>query len=191
MDKKRSRKSAQFSRALSTLPSTVHSFRISYAATAQSDGAGLVAKVHTFDPSSYTEYSDISGLFSEIRVKRARLHLVPNRPLNSVSGGAPLQTFDSCGIAVGCNLGITSTVPASRQEVWACAGAKVFSYGAVRPFIIDAVIPQMAWATTASPVPGPYAGCYGAFQLYRSGFSATTDVYDYFIELEYEVRGRR
>ncbi len=184
-DRKRS-KASRVPSTLSSAPSTIHRFRLTTIATVSSTAGGAIASVHTFDPTGFAEFSDISDLFSEIRIKAARITLTP------VVGasGAGLPTIVR-GVPVACNLGVTSTAPTSRTEVWSCAGAKVFQLNCVRPMVFEANIPQMSWALTSSPVPGPYAGCYGAFWIYSANLDNSSQYYDMFMECEYECRGRR
>ncbi len=184
MDRKRS-KAARVPSTLSSAPSTIHRFRLTTIATVSSSAGGVISSVHTFDPTGYAEFSDISDLFSEIRIKAARITLVPTNV-----GYATTSVFTR-GVPVACNLGVTSTAPTSRTEVWSCAGAKVFQLNCVRPMVFDAIIPSMNWALTSSPIPGPYAGCYGAFWLYSANLDNSTQYYDMFMECEYECRGRR
>ncbi len=170
---------------LTSVPSTVHRFRLTTISTQSSSAGGVIAGVYTFDPSGFTEFTDISDLFAEIRIKSARITVVP-RADASVAG----SRIDA-GIPVAANLGVTSTAPASRTEVYSCAGAKVFQTNCVRPMVFEASIPTMNWALTSSPVPGPYAGCYGAFWIYSANLDASRQYYDIFMECDYECRGRR
>ncbi len=183
--KQRSRKSA-----LSNGPQTVHSYRLTVSAPVQASAAGTVLVVTTVDPTSFTEYADLSALYSEIRIKRARYHLSYRHQGSASSGGVEISRG---GVAVAFNPANTATAPTSIAASWAVAGAKLVSGKITDTVIVEAKIPSMGWASTAAPIPGPYAGCYGAFELASNvgAFEANDSVFTGLLECEYEVRGRR
>ncbi len=186
MESKRSK--AKRTDALAQGPTFVHRFRVTDTTLIQSTAAGTVNAVYTLNPTAYTEYSDVSNLFSEIRVRRAVLHLAP--VLNDIAQA----NVQRGALVVGFQPDNTATAAGTFDEVWSIAGSKIMSTTAgIEPKSFEAKIPQMAWAQVGAPIPGPYAGCYGAFLIQsRAGkFAATVDVVEAVIEVEYELRGRR
>jgi len=168
-------------------PSTVYRFRLTNISTIGTSAGTVISTVITCDPTSYTEYSDLSNLFSEIRLVSSKIHIA-NRPFYSSSTAADA----SPAIPVGFDPGITSTAPSNQISVWAIGGAKQHPFNSLESHTYVAKVPNMAWATTASPVPGAYAGCYGAWQLYQAGFTSGSVTYALcYTENIYELRGRR
>jgi hypothetical protein len=168
-------------------PSTVYRFRLSNISTFGTSAGTVIASVITCDPSSFTEFSDLSNLFSEIRIVSSKIHLA-NRPVLATD----INADHSPALPVGFDPGITSTVPTTQVAVWAIGGARQHPLNSLESHTYVAKIPNMAWATTASPVPGAYAGCYGAWQLYQAGFTSGSVVMGLvYTENVYELRGRR
>lgn len=170
-------------------PQSVQRFRLTRTGTINSSGAGLLSLTTELqvDPSGMTEYSDISDLYGEIRVIAARVTLTPVLVANAA--GNNVTTWRSVPIAY--DPSITSQAINTVAGVYSTAGAKAWFTGSVEPKTFVANVPVMSWASTATPAPGPYAGCYGAFVMYRPGFSNSDVILDYYLEVEYEVRGRR
>ncbi len=168
--------------------SSVYRFRVISLAQITTDGSGNVNSVITCDPTAYTDYSSIAALFGEIRLVKSMLHLVSTPPLaNSTSS----VTTGSLPVAFQYNN--TSTAPGvgAGPAVYSVANAELHSWANRLPSVFHAKIPPMEWATTSSPAPGPYAGCYGAWVMARGGLSATTIVLDVWMENVYEVRDRQ
>ncbi len=166
-------------------PGSMQRFRITLTQTVSSDAGGALASVLTLDPTSYAEYSSIADLYGEIRIKSSKLHIC-----NVIQGAGSVPAIRR-NMPVGCDLSITSTVPTSQANVWAIAGSKPHPILSPERQTYTASIPQMSWASTATPAPGPYAGCYGAWQIFRNNLDASTIYFDVYLENEYEVRARR
>ncbi len=188
----KSSKSRARASALSSGPQTVHRFRLTTYGVMSAGATGQLLNTQTVDPSAFTEFSDLSALFSEIRIVRARVHMCMRRIHSDATSGANVNDYDA-GFAVGFDPAITTTAPTSPQNVYAIAGAKLIPSNMVATQTFEAKIPQMAWAAITSPVPGPYAGCYGAFQMASANgaYGANATVATIATEVEVEVRGRR
>ncbi len=191
MDAKKSSKAKRSSprSALAQGPSAIHRFRVTDTTLITASAAGTVSTVYTLNPTAYTEYSDVSNLFSEIRVKRAVLHLVPVYNPSAAGTGQDVRG----ALVIGFQPDNTATAAGTFDEVWSCAGSKIMASAFIDERVFEAKIPQMAWASVGAPIPGPYAGCYGCFliQSRASKFAANVDVVEAVIEVEYELRGRR
>ncbi len=150
----------------------------------RSASSGIAALAATFDPTSFTDYSSVASMYGEIRIRKARITLVPYRS-NTTS-----DVYK--GIAIATDMSLTTTTPTVGSDVWSIEGCRVWysaSTGQAQSF--EAKIPAMSWASTASPAPGPYAGCYGQFSLYGQDFATSQTVFQWYLECEYEVRNRR
>jgi len=155
-----------------------------------SSTSDIIAAAITLDPTGYTEFADFSALFTEIRVVSSKLTLCPFNPYCQ----DVVHDYSTGSAVVGLNLGNTSTAPASRPTVFSIPGAKPVMMTQAYPTVINAKIPSMAWATTAAPVPGAFAGCYGAWEVYMSGVDGAMIngvQLEYYIENVYELRGRK
>ena len=169
-------------------PTAVAEFRLTTVTTVTATAGGGIASVFTCDPSSFAEYSDILALFGEIRLKSTSIHI-------GDTGKIPVGGSNATGtIPVAFDVSNTSTAPANTGEVWSVPGARikqiVFTPGSNGVFSMTAKIPPLEWALTSAPVPGPYAGCYGAWVMYRSALIANAYYFDVWIENVYEVRAR-
>ncbi len=185
MDRKAKQSKSAPASALSAKVGTTQRFRITYTTVVSADAGGALASVLTLDPSSYTEYASIADLYGEIRLKSSKLHICN---IQIVDSGFPLIQRN---MPVGCDLSITSTAPTSQAGVWSIAGARPHPSQSPERHTYVAKIPNMSWASTANPAPGPYAGCYGAWQIFRNGLTANAAYFDAYLENEYEVRARR
>jgi len=166
-------------------PSAVYRVRMTDAYQFGTDSGGTLAKAITLDPTTSPDFGGITALFSEIRVISSVLHLSGVSVYNSSTTAARFL------LPVALDLDNVNSNPASTQDVWSIAGAKVVNLNSPEIHTIRAKIPQMGWADMAVPAPGPYAGCWGAWVMYRANMDLSKPYVDAFIESVYEVRGRR
>ncbi len=164
-------------------PNQVYRFRLTLVGgSVSSDAGGLIATVATCDPTSYSEFSDLNDLFTEIRLVRSVLHIAVYNPAQLTKTQPMVVVF---------NPAVTSTAPTSEAQLWAIPGARIMSLSALNPVTFNADISGNSWALFSAPVPGPYAGCYGAWQIYCNGVLNTSAKYFYYyLENEYDVRSR-
>ncbi len=171
-------------------PAQSYEFRLTTNSQVTASAGGVIATVITCDPTSFAEFSDIGGLFSEIRLKSSTIHVMDALRVGPTVNDA----IGSGSIPCGFDPANTSTAPTSAATVWSVAGARVKQLspnGAAPYFTMQQRLPPLEWAAMTAPAPGPYAGCYGAWVLYRSGVTASQTYLDIWVENVYEVRGRR
>ncbi len=163
-------------------PTEVVRYRLTNCQLFASSAGTALSVLVTCDPSAYTEYADISALFSEIRLVSSTIHIA--NVLNTT-------TVNRYNLPIGFDPSNTSTSPVSQVAVYAIAGARFNPISSPEVHTYRARITQMAWALVTAPVPGPYAGCFGAWSGYRSALDVSTSYCDVYSENVYELRGRR
>jgi len=174
-------------------PTVTYEFRLAQSVTIGSNTSGSLAVSLEWDPAVIggTDWTDISGLFNQVRLVQAKLHLVPVT-FNSQSG-------TTMTTAVCSNITAYSGTPSSITSVVAqpdatmlptCANApapgQVFHFHSPKR-------PNNLWAAVGAPAPGIDQGCYGTFWLCHDSLTYSTPsarVFSGFIELILEVRGR-
>jgi len=159
-------------------PTVQYTFRIvqqrSYTA------AGSVWSVSTnLDPSVCSEWSSLIALFTEFKLARARVHLVP---ISAANGGSVPW------IAGGFNLGVITTNPANADTVLAVPDSRMLSLmaGAKESFLFDTGNISHLFSfqlAVGSPTLTPYAGSYGEWWAYGASQNAA-DVFTGFLELD-------
>jgi hypothetical protein len=165
---------------------TIYRFRLAYQNFFISSITGILGGSISLNPSARPEYGTLELLFGEVRVIKAVLHVVP---LNPHSDGYAAGT-NRFGIPFAYNPTETNTSPSSLSDVWQNATCKVMHLASSSAQIIVANVKGNSFALTGTPVPGPYAGCYGQFEFYQTGLSASTTYFEFYLEVEYEFRGR-
>lgn len=162
----------------------IYRFRITDTFPISSSAGGIIAQSITCNPSSMNEYADLSALFEEVRLIEASIVLV------NVSPGADASTQTKNGCLVAFNEGVTSSTPSSYDAVWAIGGCKCHHLAKRDNSVFRYKPAEREWATTNAPVPGPYAGCYGAWQLYDNGLNNSTLYFNILQESVFEFRMR-
>jgi hypothetical protein len=158
-----------------------------------SSASDIIAQAITLDPTGYTEFADFSALFSEVRVVSTKITFVPYAPYSIIDGVSPINQVTGSAVC-GLNLGNTSTAPSSRPTVFSIPGSKPVMLCESKPITFVGKVPNMSWALMSAPVATAGAGCYGAWDLYGSGFNADMSnsvQLEYYVENIYECRGRR
>ncbi len=133
----------------------------------------------SFDVSGTTEFTAAAALFSECRVRAAKVTLSPSLP----SAGVVSRQFVGFQPNSGASL-------SAEADVQSLQPLKMFTTGRTTPLVLKVDLgDSMRWASVSSPVPGPYAGLYGAFWFSSTGqasMSTVTALYEILIEF----RGR-
>lgn len=169
-------------------PMLVYRFRMASTGSIQTSVAGVAQGYINLDPSGFTgsEYTSLSALFDYVRLVRAKLTVIAINPHSDgyATGRINAQIFFSC------DGGKINTNPSNAQAVIECPNTLLFSTGEPKPQSISYNPPSQEWALTSSPVPGPFAGCYGEFQYYTSGLTVSTYYCTWLLEGEYEFTSR-
>ena len=168
-------------------PNQVYRFRLVTYQTLTSSAAGVLSGFQTFNPASFTEYSSyLSSLFNQVRIVEARGHWTNVNP--HADGYA--TGFQKYAVPFACDLGLTNTTPSSILIVYECPNSKLVQLASEQNTTLIAKITGNEFALTSSPVPGPYAGCYGQFQWYQSNLTVSTAYATLYFEAVYEFRSR-
>lgn len=170
-------------------PGQIYRFRLSVIqATVATNGAGVLSGTQTFNPTAITEFASLSALFNQVRIVHARMYWSNQNPHSDGYATGP----NKYPLPIGCDLGLTATTPGSQQVVWDCPNTLVVNLASPKTYVLDAKIdPSLTdFALTSSPVPGPFAGCYGQFQWYQGGLAVSTAYASLYFEGVYEFRSR-
>lgn len=168
-------------------PNITYRFRIVNYVGLSSTVGGVLAGAFSFDPSAITEYATLSLLFSEVRVIQARLTWINQNPAVEQSLAFVIL---KPSLMISSTSGLTASVPAAAGDIMEEADSEIFSLCQINPFRKTTERLDNSFALVGSPVPGPYAGCYGQFQYYQSTVTASTKYADLFFEGVYEFTAR-
>jgi len=126
-------------------------------------------------------------LFTEVRLVAARVTIVN---INPHSDGYATG-FVKSDLAMNFNDLSVATAPSSVLGVLDNAHSWLHPLAKADRCVYSArVSSDRAFANTATPSPGPYAGCTGQFSFYQTALTASTSYFDYFLECEFEFRNR-
>jgi hypothetical protein len=170
-------------------PRSVYRFRLIDFNSFSTSGAGVLAAYISCSPSvtSFSEYTSLTNLFTEVRLVAARSHICNVNP--HADGYA--TGFVKSDLAMNYNDLSVSTTPASVLAVLDNAHSWLHPLGKSTVSTYSAMVSKdRQFADTAAPSPGPYAGCTGQFTIYQSALTASTTYIDYFLECEFEFRNR-
>ena len=151
-----------------------------YAAALDTGAGGTAFVAAPWDVSATADFSSAAALFSECKVYKARLKA------QSQSPGVNANVRSLYGV----DYSVTNSAPASKAAVLQLEGLQMHSTNLTTQTICEAKAGSMAWASTASPVPGPYAGLYGQFSMSAVG-SNSTGATNYLVEVLVVFRGRK
>jgi hypothetical protein len=178
--------SGSISRALVD-PQMSYFFRLQDYGQLTASATGTMIGYITWNPSTFDGFTELTDLFSEIRIRSSRLSLCWANPH---SDGYATGRINGA-IAVSYDLGLTAATPATVDAILSCQDADVVCSGSTSVWKRDARVPVMEFARTSSTVPGPYAGCYGQWQFYNIPTLTASTLYGhYYIENVYEFRTR-
>jgi hypothetical protein len=168
-------------------PLAIYTFKITTNATFASSAGGTLLQYITFDPTGATEYTLLSGLFDLVRVKEAKCSFTN---FNPHSDGYAVGNIKSA-VYIACDSAKTATLPTSIASVGDCPNLMTMCLGSTKTHIIWYKAPKdLNWATTSSPVPGPYAGCYGEWMIATGGLTVSVNYLSYISEIVYEFTSR-
>jgi hypothetical protein len=151
-----------------------------YVASIDTTGGGLISQAFPWDVSATADFSSAAALFSECKVHEAVIHLQSQLPTAGVNARGV------CGV----DYSVSNSAPGSESAVLQLERAKMHCVAKATQTTIRANAGVMAWATTASPTPGPYAGLYGQFSIGGSGTNSI-GVANALVEITVRFRGRK
>lgn len=170
-------------------PYTVYRFRFPYVGAVSSSAAGILSGFASLDPMTTTfgSYSSIVNLFSEIRLVEAQMIVVNANPhSDGYIGGTNRFVNYYCWDDYS-----TGSAPSSSTDTMDRAKTWTFNLGSTDSLSMVVRPRTREWASTATPSPGPYAGCTGFFGWYKSGLTVSTSYFDYVLYATFEFRNRQ
>jgi len=173
-------------------PLAVYRFKmVSYRPTSSSAGGNLVDNF-SCDPGTTTflEYTTLVALFSEVRLAKATLSIMPQNPHSDAMASTDLKYAVRKYLPVTWDDQLVNSLPTSVNSV--IDNARVWFVHLGRPSVNHMVVEtnDRAWAPTGSAAPGPYAGCTGQFSFYQSGLTVSYPYVDTVLAVEFEFRNR-
>jgi hypothetical protein len=168
-------------------PKVPYYFRLQTNGAISSNGAGSIITYLNFDPSGISEFTSLATLFNEVRCVSNTLHLNNTNPHSDGYAVGNIKT----SIAVACDIGKNSINPSSYDIVLDCPNSRFWPLGCDKTLTMKVTMPKdLNFAATSSPVPNPYAGCYGEWQFYATGLTVSVEYLRYNWVGVYEFRSR-
>jgi hypothetical protein len=133
-----------------------------------------------WDVSGTADFSSAAALFAECRIKAAKLSIIAQGP----TLGWSVRGF------VGSDPSVTNTTPSSEAAILQLPDAILWGPSVHTLMHVQAKVSGMTWASTASPVPGPYAGLYGQWSMSAVGTNSV-GAGNMVVEVVVEFRGRK
>jgi len=170
-------------------PWTTYKITLKGFSTISSNASGVVAVSIPADPSSagynFSEWSNLSGLFDEVRILKFEIQLVALDYLVMSAASTPLL--------VGFN-SVSSAAPGSEgavaQLIWSSYWQALqdrSSSGKRYHITYDS---RLDFGPTSSVVVTPFAGCPGSFQMYGSAYNNSVAQFKCLVTGLYEFRSR-
>jgi hypothetical protein len=166
-------------------PDVVYTFRFVNSSTVTASGGIWNGSVN-LDPTATSEWSSVSNLFQQYRLRFARATIVPAPDTNGTGKSNPF-------VAAGIHLGEITTSPGTLSAAFAVPDGRIIS--------LDPGMPHRdyQWSTgdiskrfefqLVGAAGTPYAGAYGLFWYY--GFAnLTSSTFQVALEIEVDMRGR-
>jgi len=181
MSKRSKNKTSSVSRSLKSLGRVVP-FRFAVVGGLSSDSKGVVSSVVVADPSSqFSEWSSLITLYTQVRIRALRVQIIPAIGLTQGYALAVAGSMSSLAAPTAY-----STIAENADSVLIYLGQT-----GVRGYTHRLKLTRnIEFANTGTPVPGDYAGCPGAIQIYGEGFTASATVASTLVEGFYEFRSR-
>jgi len=161
-------------------PEETYTFRLAYTHTIATDAAGNVLTFLPWDPTGISEYTAVSSLFSQVRLREARV------TANGISG-------DGNQVYVSSYMNSSGSAPSSFSAVITipdCVGWSPYNT-AINQKKSSPIHPNKLWADISTPSPGPDQGCFGQWYIatdHPGSFSV--DYFQCLVELFLDFRGR-
>jgi hypothetical protein len=143
--------------------------------------------------SLFSEYSALTGLYSEIRLVAARVTLVPKT--QTTGSTSTLQDLMYIGTRPDYSLNSPPPVPTGPQFVENLQNPMTISTYGVRPFVYNMYVAQdldFAAVSNDAPTPStPYAGSPGVVMYYAANLATNSvNYFDINIRCIWQIRGR-
>jgi hypothetical protein len=173
---------------------SVYSIRLSKSSTLSTSGAGAMALATSVIPSTFAQYTQLSLLFNECRIKAVRMQVMAIPNPNAASSGTTSERGVIVCSAFNPRGGAGGSPTTSTTEVIRIPGAKLYNpMQMVRPVIIDYKFPRnMPWSTVSASSSGgtdPTGGISGYFcNVCLTTATVSSDLLQTLIEAEYEFR---
>lgn len=166
-------------------PNTIYRFRLCQHNYFTSNGSGVLSGYISCDPATTTfpEYAELITLFSEVRLAKAMC------AFGSDVGAAARANYP---LPIAWDDENVASTPTSVDNV--IDNARLFYHHLGNTWTMTTCTvntKDREWASTATPSPGPYAGCTGEFLFYQNGLSNNLSYVEYYLTVEYEFRNRR
>jgi hypothetical protein len=174
-------------------PGTIYTFRLAHYATLSSDVGGVLATALTCDPSSWSEWSSLSALFTQCRLKRSHLHVMTafNKAVPTATSNGNWQPciVNALYDEVAAPTSYDATIDSPNFKVYnhnfdtTKSGIHIslnFT-GQREPLWGDVSAPHSSTAFTGTP---------GCFQIYADGQSVSTVLLSYIMVLDIEFMNR-
>jgi hypothetical protein len=172
-------------------PGTIYRFRLTHYTTHTTSVGGVLAVVVNNDPSTWQEWASISALFTQVRIRRATLHLS-----RALQASVPTTTsYGNCMPTVFNALYDEVAAPTTYDTCIDSPNYKIFNHffattgmtisldftGAQTPLWADVSTPQSS---------SLFQGCPGCFQLYADNQTPSTVILSSFQTLDLELMNR-
>lgn len=173
----------------------VFSIRMSKSAQHVTSGAGAMALATPVYPSSFLQFTQISVLFNQCRIRKVRMQMSSNINPNSSSGGSTLIAGATFALAFQARPGSGASPATSTTEVLRLPGVKLYNPTTiVRPIVVTYTFPRdLPWSDINATGSGsdPTGATYGYFSHCSVGSTATasTAYTTYLVEAEFQFRG--
>jgi len=170
-------------------PRTIYRFRLIDFNSFSTGGTGILVGYISCDPAttSFSEWASLINLFTEVRLVAAQVTVCNVNPHSDGYATGPIKS----DVAMNFNDLSVATAPSSVLATLDNAQSWLHPLGLADRRTYQAKVSQgREFANTATPSPGPYAGCTGQFSFYQTALTASTTYFDYFLECEFEFRNR-
>lgn len=167
-------------------PLAVYPFKITQTGQFSSSVAGNIFTNTFWNPTGVGEFTSLSTLFSVVRIRRAKITLTSINPHADGYATGRIGGILFCA----CDYGLSGTNPSTIQAVIDCPNLLIMSLSSTRNHVLDTPNINNEFASTVTPAPGPYAGCFGQFSIAASGLTVSTLYVQWTLECVYEFTSR-
>jgi hypothetical protein len=156
--------------------------------TASTNSSGFISLAVPVDPSSagfnFSEWSALSSLFSEVKVVRTTIQIVPFT-------GVSISATPYAALCVGFNT-VSSAAPGSEGAVMTLSESLFYNFNDTSPrgLSMSHDFTDLNYSLTSSVTDSPYAGTPGGWQLYCENGPSTTLTFKIRVVNMYRMRGR-
>ena len=174
-------------------PGTIYRFRLAHYGTISSSVGGVVAEAIVNDPSSWSEWSSLSALFSQVRLRRSTFHLINafNRAVGTTTSNGNWQP------SILNSLYDEVAAPTSYDATCDSPNFKVYNHNfEATKSGINIVLDFKGdhtplWADVSAPHSSTlFQGTPGCSQVYADGQTVSTVIFSYILVLDLEFMNR-